>query len=190
MTVGSKGKKMQSLKDFRLPTNFRGRSSVVVQIWWLVQSTLFACSPQFMYGWRRLLLRIFGAEIGCGVLIRPSAKITYPWKLRIGDYSWIGDNVELYTLGKITIGKNSVVSQRSYLCTGSHDYKKSTFDIFQREIVVEDEVWIAADVFIFPGITIAKGAVIGARSVVYRDMPTGMLCMGSPAAPIRPRSSK
>lgn len=181
--------KGQQLSKFSLPSGFRGASAVRVQLWWLVQATLFSGSPQFLYGWRRIILRLFGAEIGKNVIIRPSVKVTYPWKLKIGDYAWIGDNVELYTLGEITIGKNAVVSQKSYLCTGSHDYHAEAFDIYAKPIVVEDEAWVATDVFIAPGVTIGRGAVIGARSSVYKDMPKGMICTGSPAIPIKPRST-
>ncbi len=180
----------QHLDKFVLPRNFRGRSGVIVQLWWLVQSTLFVGSPQFLYGWRRFLLRLFGANIGKGVIIRPTARITYPWKLTIGDYAWIGDNVELYTLEEITIGNHSVVSQRSYLCTGGHDYQSMAFDIFAKPIVVEDEAWVASDVFIAPGVTIGHGAVIGARSTVLQDMPKGMICAGYPAKPLKPREMR
>ncbi|MFT2090322.1 putative colanic acid biosynthesis acetyltransferase [Paraglaciecola sp. 2405UD69-4] len=180
-------KNYQNLKQFSLPTGFRGRGAFVVQLWWIVQGTLFACSPQFAYGWRRFLLRCFGAKIGCNVIIRPSVKVTYPWKLVIEDNSWIGDYVELYTLGEITIGENAVVSQKSYLCTGSHDYKSELFDIFALPIVVEAQAWVASDVFIGPGVTIGKGAVIAARSSVYKDMQAGMICKGNPAKPIKQR---
>ncbi len=182
--------KYQSNNFFKMPDGFRGRSSVVVQAWWIVQSMLFATSPQFMYGWRRFLLRAFGAKIGRGVIIRPSVRITYPWKLTVGDYAWIGDDVDLYTLGEIRIGANAVVSQRSYLCTGSHDYQISSFDIYAKPIVIEDEAWVATDVFIAPGVTIGRGAVIGARSTVLEDMPAGMICVGYPAKPIKARVMK
>lgn len=180
---------IQNLQQFILPKNFREKNAITVQFWWLVQASFFACSPQFLYGWRRFLLRLFGARIGKNVIIRPSAKITYPWKLTIGDNAWIGDNVDLYTLGEIDIGSNTVISQKSYLCTASHDYTKENFDIYQRKIVIEDEVWIASDVFIAPGITIGSGAVIGARSTVLSDMPAGMICYGYPAKPIKPRKA-
>jgi putative colanic acid biosynthesis acetyltransferase WcaF len=140
-----------------------------------------------MYGWRRFLLRAFGAKIGKGVIIRPSVRITYPWKLTIGDYSWIGDNVDLYNLGNITIGAHAVVSQRSYLCTGSHDYKKEGFDIYSESIIIEDEAWVATDVFIAPGVIVGAGTVIGARSVVLDNMPKGMVCFGYPAKPLKKR---
>ena len=177
----------QNLDKFEMPEGFRGRGAVTVQVWWLIQSTLFSFSPQFMYRWRNFLLRLFGAKIGKNVIIRPSVRTTYPWKLTIGDNAWVGDYVELYTLGEITIGKDAVVSQRSYLCTGSHDHTSEKFDIYANPIVIEDQAWVATDVFIAPGVTIGKGAVIGSRSSVYKDMPSGMICIGSPAAPIKPR---
>lgn len=177
----------QKLDEFRLPPNFRGRPAWVVQLWWLVQASFFAWSPQFLYGWRRFLLRMFGAKIGQKVLIRPSVRVTYPWKLTIGDYSWIGDQVELYTLGEIEIGANVVISQRSYLCTGSHDFTRPTFDIFAKPIRIEDRVWVASDVFVAPGVTLGEGCVVGVRSTVLMDLPGGMLCYGSPAQPVKLR---
>lgn len=140
-----------------------------------------------MYGWRRFLLRAFGARIGKNVLIRPSVSVTYPWKLNIGDYSWIGDGVTLYTLGEISIGDNAVVSQHSYLCTGSHDYKQPTFDLYAVSIRVEPEAWVAACVFVGPGVTIGHGAVVGASSVVLKDVPAGMICVGNPLKIVGPR---
>ena len=144
-------------------------------------------SPQFAYKWRNCLLRLFGANIGHNVIIRPTVRITYPWKLTVKDNAWVGDYVDLYTLGDITIGKNTVVSQKCYLCTGSHDYKSEAFDIYAKPIVIEDQAWVATDVFIAPGVTIGRGAVIGSRSSVYKDMPAGMICIGNPAKPIKPR---
>jgi putative colanic acid biosynthesis acetyltransferase WcaF len=179
---------IQDLKSFSLPAGFRGRPAWLVQLWWIVQATLFGLSPQFMYRWRRFLLRAFGARLGNGVLIRPSVRVTYPWKLRIGDNSWIGDGVLLYTLGDIEIGENSVISQYSRLMAGSHDYSSSSFDIYASPIVIGSEVWISSDVFVAPGVTIGRGAVIGARSSVFKDMPESMICYGYPAKPIRTRS--
>ena len=94
----------QHLDRFSIPDNFRGRPAWQVQLWWIVQATLFGWSPQFLYAWRRFLLRSFGARIGKAVLVRPTARITYPWKVSIGDYSWIGDDVVLYSLDEIEIG--------------------------------------------------------------------------------------
>ena len=179
---------MQDLKQFKLPPNFRGKPGWYVQLWWIVQDTLFRWSPQFMYGWRRFLLKLFGAKIGKDVIIRPTAKVTFPWKVKIGDYSWIGDDVVLYSLGEIEIGNNVVISQRSYICTGSHDYTKIDFPIFAKKITIEDEVWLATDVFVAPGVRIGRGTVVGARSSVFKDLPPGKVCIGNPAKPIKDRA--
>jgi putative colanic acid biosynthesis acetyltransferase WcaF len=180
----------QELERFQVPPGFRGRSRVYVQLWWLVQSTLFAMSPQAMYGWRAWLLRLFGAKIGRGAIIRPSAKIAYPWKLTIGDHCHIGDEVHLYTYGQIEIGDCAVISQRSYICTGSHDYTSPAFDLFARKIVIEAEVWVAMDVFVAPGVTIGRGAVVGARSSVFHDVPPGTVSMGTPARVVGQRDMR
>lgn len=179
--------KIQDLNKFTLPKNFRGRNVFVVQLWWIVQGTFFRMSPQFLYGFRNFLLRLFGAKIGKKVIIRPTVRITYPWKVSIGDYSWIGDDVVLYSLGEIEIGKNVVISQKSYICSASHDYLKSDFPIFAKKSTIEDECWLATDVFVSPGITIGEGSVIGSRSSVYKDIPSNKVCVGSPAKIIRER---
>ena len=178
---------MQKLNSFKLPNNFRGRNAFVVQLWWLVQSLFFKNSPQFLYGFRRFLLRLFGAKIGKNVIIRPTVRITYPWKVVIGDFSWIGDDVGLYSLGEIEIGKNVVISQKSYICTGSHDYLQIDFPIFAKKIIIKDECWLATDVFVAPGITIDKGTVVGSRSSVYKDLPGNKICIGNPAQIIKNR---
>jgi putative colanic acid biosynthesis acetyltransferase WcaF len=179
--------KVQDLKAFRMPAGFRGKRAWVVQLWWIVQSTLFRCSPQVLYGWRRFLLRLFGCSLGKGVMVRPTAEITYPWKVSIGDHSWIGHEVTLYSLGEIHIGANVVVSQSSYLCAATHDPQSPSFDIYDKAIWIEDEAWIAADVFVSPGVRIGRGAVVGARSTVFHDLPPMMVSFGNPAKPVRSR---
>jgi putative colanic acid biosynthesis acetyltransferase WcaF len=183
-------RRYQRLDQFRVPPGFRGRSAVYTQLWWIVQSTLFGMSPQALFGWRRWLLQLFGARIGKGVFIRPSVRVTYPWKLKVGDYCHIGDEVVLYTLGEIEIGDCVVVSQRSYICTGSHDYTSPTFDIYAKKIVIESEAWVATDVFVAPGIRIGSGAVVGARSSVFSDVPPGVIAVGSPARVVGVRAMK
>ncbi|MEX5411155.1 colanic acid biosynthesis acetyltransferase WcaF [Atlantibacter hermannii] len=178
---------MQELREFSVPKNFRGGHPVKVQLWWAVQKTLFSWSPQIAYRWRAFLLRLFGARIGKGVVIRPSVKITYPWKLTLGDYAWVGDDAVLYTLGDITIGANAVISQKSYLCTGSHDYLSTHFDIYAKPIVIGDKCWLATDVFVAPGVSIGEGTVIGARSSVFKSLPGNVICRGNPAEIIRER---
>jgi putative colanic acid biosynthesis acetyltransferase WcaF len=179
---------IQDLSRFRMPDGFRGRSMMAVQLWWLVQATAFHWSPQFAYGFRRWVLRCFGANVGQGAVIRPSVTITYPWKVSIGEHAWVGDDVVLYSLGEIEIGAHAVVSQSSYLCAADHDYTQPDFPIRARKITIGPEAWVATDVFVAPGVTIGAGAVIGARSSVFKDMPAGMVCMGSSCRPIKSRS--
>ena len=140
-----------------------------------------------MYSFRASLLRMFGAQIGRDTKIRSSVKVTYPWKLKLGDYSWIGDNVKLYSLDFITIGKNCVVSQESYLCTGSHDIKDPKFGLITKPIVIKDGAWIASDVFVYPGVKINEMAVVAARSTVLKDIPANEIHAGSPAKYIKKR---
>ena len=179
--------KNQDLQNFKVPKGFRGRSIVSVQLWRIVQTTLFRLSPSVCNGWRRLLLQLFGAKIGKKVLIRPSVRILYPWFLKVGNYSWIGENTTLYNMATISIGENTVISQNSYLCAGSHDHKSESFDIFAKPIDIGNEVWIAADVFIAPNIKINDSTVVGYRSTVTNDLPSNMICIGNPAKPIKPR---
>ncbi len=179
--------KIQDLQTFRLPDGFRGASAFKVQFWWAVQATLFGLSPQFMYGWRRYLLKLFGAKVGQGVLVRPTVKVTYPWKVMIGDFAWVGDDVVLYSLGEIEIHAHAVVSQSSYLCAADHDYTQAEFPIRACKIIIGPQAWVAADVFVAPGVTIGAGAVIGARSSVFKDMPAGMVCFGYPCVAVKKR---
>lgn len=181
---------IQEINKIKLPKNFRGRNAFIVQLWWIIQGTFFRMSPQFMYGFRRFLLRLFGAKIGKKVLIRPTVRTTYPWKVVIGNYSMVGDDVVLYSLGDIEIGENAVISQKSYLCTGSHDYLKTDFPLFTKKITIESECWLAADVFVAPGVTIGKGTVVGSRSSVYSNLPANKVCIGNPAKVKRNRISE
>jgi len=177
----------QDLSQFHVPPGFRGRPAWIVQLWWIVEAVFFRNSPQALYGWRAFLLRCFGAKIGKRVIIRPSASVTYPWKLSIGDYSWIGDDVVLYSLANIRIGSHSVVSQRSYLCAGSHDINDIRFTITGQPIEIGDQCWIASDVFVCPGVKIGHATVVGARSTVTSDLPPAVIAFGSPAKPVRDR---
>jgi putative colanic acid biosynthesis acetyltransferase WcaF len=177
----------QDLNAFIVPKSFRGRSKITVQLWWAVQNTLFALSPQVLYGWRRFLLRLFGAKIGKGVLIRATARITYPWNVEIGEDSWIGEDNVLYSLGKITIGNNVALAHKVYINTGGHDYMKNTFDIFSLPVIIEDQCWITNDVYVAPGVTIGKGSIVAARSSVFKNIPEGKIYAGTPAKELKNR---
>ncbi len=168
----------------------RGRPGWYILLWWLAQGLLFPLSPHPANGVRCWLLRCFGAEVGRKVIIRPTARFTYPWRVYIGDYCWIGDDVVFYSLVKIHLGDHCVVSQRSYLCTGSHDPLDQSFRLVTGAIVLETGVWVAADCFIGPGVTLGANAVIGARSSVFRNQPPGQVCWGTPCRPRYPRQTQ
>lgn len=171
----------QDLARFRVAPGFRGRSGPQVLLWQLVQATLFRLSPQPFYGWRRFLLKLFGAKVGRGVIVRPTTRVTYPWKVSFGEHCWVGDDTEIYSLGPISIGANAVVSQRSYLCAGTHDPDDITFPLVAKPIVVEPEAWVATGCFVAPGVTIGRGAIVAAQSTVLNDVPPGYVVAGSPA---------
>ncbi len=161
----------------------RGRPGWYILLWWLVQALLFPLTPHSAHGLRVWLLRRFGARIGRGVSIRPTARFTYPWKVKIGDYSWVGDDVVFYSLDQITLGEHCVISQKSYLCTGSHDPQDPAFGLQTAPIIMGNGAWLATDCFVAPGVQIGANAVIGARSTVLKDIPNQQVCWGSPCQP-------
>lgn len=161
----------------------RGRPSWFVLLWWFVQAVTFPLTLHQMSGLRCAILRLFGAKIGKGVLIRPTARFTYPWKISIGDYSWIGDNVTFYSLDQIDIASNCIISQESYLCTGSHDINDPAFGLTTAPIKINPGVWIAADCFVGPGVEIGANSIIGARSSVFCSIPPDQVCWGTPCRP-------
>jgi putative colanic acid biosynthesis acetyltransferase WcaF len=187
---GTETPTVQDLVSYRLPSGFRGRSAVYTQLWWIVQATLFGLSPAFMFGWRRFLVRLFGAKVGEGVRMRPSVRIYFPWKVDLRDHCQLGERAELYSLGPITIGEMATVSQDAYICTGSHDIYSPTFDIYTQPIVIEREAWVCAGAFVFPGVTVGRGAVIGARSLLKQDAEPYGLYAGSPARKVGDRRQK
>lgn len=166
----------------------RGKPGWFILLWWLVQAIAFPLTPHPFNNIRCGILRLFGAQIGRGVIIRPTARFTYPWKVAIGDYSWIGDDVVLYSLDRIEIGEHCVISQKSYLCTGSHDIHDPAFGLQTAPIAIAPGVWVATDCFIGPGVAIGANTVIGARSSVFSDLPAGQICLGTPCRPHSPRS--
>jgi putative colanic acid biosynthesis acetyltransferase WcaF len=178
------------LRQYNQSSFDRGRPGWYVLLWWLVQAIAFPLTPHQLHAPRCALLRFFGAKIGKGVVIRPTARFTYPWKVEIGDYSWIGDDVVLYSLDKIGIGKHCVISQKSYLCTGSHDAQDPSFSLKVAPIAIGNGVWVATDCFIGPGVQIGANTVVGARSSVFRSLPAGQVCWGTPCRPHSPRQMK
>ncbi|WP_084639405.1 hormogonium polysaccharide biosynthesis acetyltransferase HpsU [Geitlerinema sp. PCC 9228] len=165
----------------------RGRPAWLVFWWWLVQAIAFPLSPHPWNGFRSWLLRRFGAKIGKQTVIRPTVRVTYPWKVKLGDYSWLGDDVVLYSLDHISIGDHCVISQESYLCTGSHDLSDRYFHLMVAPITIGNGVWVASDCFVGPGVQIGSNTTIGARSSVFKNIPAGYVAWGTPCKPMYPR---
>jgi putative colanic acid biosynthesis acetyltransferase WcaF len=113
--------------------------------------------------------------------------VKFPWRLAVGDHSWLGERVWIDNLGEVAIGTDCVLSQGVYLCTGSHDWSRESFDLIVKPIRIEDEVWVAARAMIGPGVEIGRGAVLTFGSVATQDLPAGWICAGHSALPIKPR---
>jgi putative colanic acid biosynthesis acetyltransferase WcaF len=166
------------------------RREIVRRIAWsIVQATVFRFSPRPCHHWRALLLKWFGAEIPFPdqVVVFPTVRVTFPWKLRLAPRSMIGRDVLIYNLATVSLARGANISQRVHLCAGTHDFTKWTMPLVTAPIIIGENVWIAADVFVGPGVTVGELAVIGARSVVVRDQPARMICAGHPCRPLKPR---
>lgn len=156
-------------------------------LWRLTRLTLFRCSPMNGTGWRNVLLRIFGAKVAPAVAIAPSVLIDYPWNLTIERGVVLCDRVIINCMGAVTIGEGTRISQYAHICAGTHEYQRPDMRIEPRPIALEPDVWIAADAFVGPGVRIGRGAMLAARSSAFGDMPAGMICVGEPARPVKPR---
>lgn len=155
-------------------------------VWSIVRLTLFRWSPPPLNGWRRFLLRLFGCKLHNSVTIAPSTSIEFPWNLNIAQNVVIAHCVIINCMGKITIDQDTLISQYAHLCAGTHDYTQRDMNILRCPINIGKNVWIAADAFVGPNVTIADGSLLAARSSAFHDLPPGQVCMGEPAKPIRP----
>lgn len=159
----------------------------VTRLMWSSVKPLFAFSPRLFWGWRRWLLRLFGAQIGPNVHICPTVRILIPRNLTIGAQTAIGDRAILYGLGAITIGARVTISQGSHLCAGTHDWRKPDMLLQKLPITIENDSWICADAFVGPDVTIGARAIVGARAVVMRDIQANSIVAGNPAREIGKR---
>ena len=159
-------------------------------LWEILVKPLFRVLPRRANGARISLLRLMGAKIGHTCLVEAGVNVLMPWHLELGDYAAIGRGTEILNFAAVSIGAMTVVSQRSHLCTGSHDYTHPHFPLTSAPIRIGAECWIATEAFIGPGVTVGNGAVVGARSVVTKDLPAWTVCAGNPCKPIKPRVMK
>lgn len=164
----------------------RGASRLTEFLWLVASAMLF---ETWLPGsrWRKLLLQVFGARLGKGVVIKPRVRVKYPWKLSVGDYSWIGEQVWIDNLAEVKIGENACVSQGAYLCTGSHDWSLKSFDLVICPIDVEKNAWVGASCVLAPGTKLCEGSVLSLGSVAKGRLAPWMIYSGHFAKPIGPR---
>lgn len=156
-------------------------------VWQFILNPLFQISPGSFNIFRIYILKFMGARIGHTCLLQSKINVLMPWNLEIGNCVAIGHGVEIYNFALVKIKDMTVISQRSFLCTGSHDYTHPHMPLIWKPITIGSECWVAAEVFIAPGVSIGNGVVIGARSVVSNSMPDWMVCAGNPCVPIKSR---
>lgn len=156
-------------------------------LWSVVQATFYRCSFHTLNRWRALLLRLFGAEIGPRCTIRRTSEVVYPWNLKMGSLSCLGDHAVVYNLGAVTLGDRVTVSQEAYLCAGSHDYSVRSMPLITAPIILKDDSWICARAFVGPGVTVGEGAIVAAAAVAMRDVDDWTIVAGNPAAAVKKR---
>lgn len=159
----------------------------VWRILWIVGAFIFRCVPRPFYGLRNTILRLFGARLGKSVRVYPSVEVFYPWNVSIGDFATIGPRTRLYSLGKIEIGPECLVSQNVHFCAGTHDYRALNLPLRTPPIVLGRGVWVCADVFVGPGVRVRDYAILAARAVVVKEVPAAAIVGGNPAKVIGDR---
>jgi putative colanic acid biosynthesis acetyltransferase WcaF len=165
----------------------RGASVAKEGLWIVVSLILFRLCPFSFSELKCSVLRAFGARIGRNVTIKPQVKITFPWKLAVGDHVWLGEECWLLNLERIAIGSHVCISQRAFLCTGSHNFKRATFDLITQPITLEDGVWIGAGGWVGPGVTLGAHAVLTAGSVATKNLAANGIYRGNPAVLVKQR---
>jgi putative colanic acid biosynthesis acetyltransferase WcaF len=160
-----------------------GRGRFILAVWYFLSLLIFESGWFPLSRPKAWLLRWFGARIGRGLVIKPHARIKYPWRLIVGDHCWIGQEVWIDNLADVTLGSHVCVSQKAYLCTGTHDYRRRTFDLVTRSISVGDGAWLGAGCLVLGGVTVGTNAIVAAGSLVTRDVSPAAIVAGNPATP-------
>lgn len=156
-------------------------------LWHLAYWPLFRWIPRIVPCWHRAVLRAFGARVGKGVVIRPSARFECPWNVILDDYAVVGAEVRLYALGPIRVGRHTVLSQRAHLCAGTHDYTDPCMPLIRASIAIGNGAWICTEAFVGPHSIVGDRTVVGARAVVTGRLPDDMVCAGNPCRPLKAR---
>jgi len=166
------------------------KQKIMRAMWMLTGQQIFRLSFHNWYGFRSALLRLFGARIGKDVRLRPTVHIEIPWNVRLSSGVTVGDHAILYSLGPISVGARTIISQYAHLCAGSHDYTDRHFPLLRPPVTIGEDAWIGADAFVGPGVEVGRLSVLGARSSAYRSLEPGMVYVGNPAVAIKERKLK
>ena len=169
------------------PPAFPLRNKLARVVWMAAWLVLARWTPPPLHGWRRFVLRLFGAQIGAGTRIYASVSVWLPRNLVIGERCLVGPGVRLYNQGRITIGDRCVISQRAHLCASTHDHRDPAFPLVTRPVAIGDGCWIAAEAFVGPGATMEEEAVLGARGVLNGTAEAGAIYAGNPAIKVGDR---
>jgi putative colanic acid biosynthesis acetyltransferase WcaF len=161
----------------------------VLRVLWIFGVLLFRMSPRPLFGWRRFILRLFGARVGADVHVYSSATIYMPWNIELDDFASIGEHAYIYNLGKVHIGKSATVSYRAHICAGTHDFEDPACPLLKPPVTIEDGAWIGTDAFIGPNVVVGRNAMVGARAVVFKSVSANHVVIGNPAKAIRIRGS-
>lgn len=163
---------------------------MVSRVLWYRLCSVFVNSRFPFSGFKIFLLRLFGAKIGKGCVVKPNVNVKYPWNLRIGDYTWIGEHAWIDNLTTVTIGSNCCISQGGFLLSGNHDYSKNTFDLIVKPIVLEDGAWVGAKAVVCPGVTMKTHSILSVGAVATGDLEEWSIYQGNPAVKVRDRVTK
>ncbi len=168
--------------------NFDTGAGAVKRLLWYITNVIFFLNPlNPISSLKVILLRLFGAKIGKGVVIKPSINIKYPWKLSIDDFSWIGEKAWIDNLAEVTIGKNCCISQGAMLLCGNHNFKKPTFDLITLPIILEEGAWVGAHSVVCPGVTCSSHSVLAVNSVATKNLEAFSIYQGNPAIKVKDR---
>lgn len=165
----------------------KGAGKMKMMLWYVVNALLVRASWNPLMGVKVALLRMFGAKIGKGLVIKNDVVIKSPWFLVIGDHCWLGENCWIDNLDRVTIGSNVCISQGALLLTGNHDYKKTDMPYRNAPIVLEDGVWVGANSTVCPGVTMHENSMLAVGSVATKDTEANGIYQGNPAVKLRER---
>lgn len=174
------------LKSYNNDWFFPG-CKIKIILWILTSAFFFRTSLPIPSSIKVIILKLFGANIGTGVVIKPGISIKYPWKLKIGDYTWIGENVWIDNLAAVNIGDNCCLSQGCYLLTGNHDYTSSSFDLMIFDINIENGAWVGAKSVVCPGVILQRSSILTVGSVASKNLDEFGIYQGNPAIKIKQR---